>query len=213
MQSIAGPNDEPAVPGRRERKKAATRQGITDTARELFVRNGYDQVSMREIADAADVSVATLFKHFPGKEALIFGGPEEDAARERSLIETVTDRPSGVSVTQALRARMLAEFDRRAASGAGSAGRRSGAAGRRQLQALVERTPALRAHAEQRWLRHEDALAAAVAADAGRPARDPACAALARMVLSAPSIARRSRDPRAAIDAVFDLLERGWAPQ
>lgn len=210
MDSTLRPVGQP-TPGRRERKKAATRQSITATARELFLRNGYDQVSMRQIADAADVSVATLFKHFPGKEALIFGGPDEDAERERTLTAAVTGRPAGTSVIQALRDRMLAEFDRRSA-GAGPGRSPGGAAGRRQLQALVERTPALRAYAEQRWLRHADALAATVATDAGLPARDPACAALARLVLGAPSIARRSRDPRAAINAVFDLLERGWAP-
>ncbi|WP_280431681.1 helix-turn-helix domain-containing protein, partial [Nocardia brasiliensis] len=57
-------------PGRRERKKAANRQALADAALRLFLERGYDAVGVREIADAADVSVATLFKHFPGgKEA------------------------------------------------------------------------------------------------------------------------------------------------
>ncbi|WP_280454554.1 TetR/AcrR family transcriptional regulator, partial [Nocardia brasiliensis] len=61
-------------PGRRERKKAANRQALADAALRLFLERGYDAVGVREIADAADVSVATLFKHFPGgKEALVVG--------------------------------------------------------------------------------------------------------------------------------------------
>uniref|UniRef100_UPI002454B46E helix-turn-helix domain-containing protein n=1 Tax=Nocardia brasiliensis TaxID=37326 RepID=UPI002454B46E len=59
-------------PGRRERKKAANRQALADAALRLFLERGYDAVGVREIADAADVSVATLFKHFPGgKEAQV----------------------------------------------------------------------------------------------------------------------------------------------
>ncbi|MGY5138836.1 TetR/AcrR family transcriptional regulator, partial [Streptomyces nigrescens] len=58
--------------GRRERKKAATRQALADAALRLFLERGYDQVSIRDIAEAADVSTTTLFKHFPGKEALVF---------------------------------------------------------------------------------------------------------------------------------------------
>ena len=66
--------------GRRERKKAATRQALADAALRLFLEHGYDQVTVRDIAEAADVSTTTLFKHFPGKEALVF---DEDADHER----------------------------------------------------------------------------------------------------------------------------------
>ena len=57
--------------GRRERKKAATRKSLADAALRLFLDRGYDQVSIRDIAEAADVSTTTLFKHFPSKEALV----------------------------------------------------------------------------------------------------------------------------------------------
>jgi AcrR family transcriptional regulator len=51
--------------GRRERKKAQTRKAIADAALELFSERGYDNVGVREVADAADVALSTLFKHFP----------------------------------------------------------------------------------------------------------------------------------------------------
>ncbi len=51
--------------GRRERKKAATRQKIADTALRLFLERGYDDVGIRDVAAEADVAVTTLFSHFP----------------------------------------------------------------------------------------------------------------------------------------------------
>ncbi len=61
------------------------------------------------------------------------------------------------------------------------------------------------------WMRHQDALAAAIAADVGAPADDPRAHALARFTLESTALAHRSADPRRAIEAAFDLLERGWA--
>ena len=45
--------------GRRERKKAATRQKIADTALRLFLERGYDAVGIRDVAAEADVAVTT----------------------------------------------------------------------------------------------------------------------------------------------------------
>ena len=54
----------------------ATPDPSSDAALRLFLERGYDDVGIREIADAADVSTTKLFKHFPVKEALVF---DEDA--------------------------------------------------------------------------------------------------------------------------------------
>ena len=67
----------------RDRKKAATRQGISDAATRLFVERGFDGVTVKEIADAADVSPTTVFKHYPTKEALVF---DEDAEQQSRLV-------------------------------------------------------------------------------------------------------------------------------
>src|SRR3569833_3980993 len=79
--------------GRRERKKAATRQASADAALRRFLERGYDQVSIRDIADAADVSTTTVFKHFSGKEALVF---DQDEDRESALIAAVRQRAAGL---------------------------------------------------------------------------------------------------------------------
>jgi AcrR family transcriptional regulator len=56
---------------RREREKANTRQLILDAARELFVEDGYDAVSMRKIADKIEYSPTAIYVHFEDKDALL----------------------------------------------------------------------------------------------------------------------------------------------
>ena len=59
-------------------------------------------------------------------------------------------------------------------------------------------------------LRHEEALARALAAQTGRPADDLLCAAYARFTLETLAFANSHPDPAAAIDQAFLLLDRGW---
>lgn len=61
-----------APTGRRERKKQLTRQAISDVATSLFLERGFDDVTVAQIAAAADVAVQTVFNHFPTKEDLLF---------------------------------------------------------------------------------------------------------------------------------------------
>ena len=86
-------------PGLRERKKAKTRQTITDTALRLFTERGFDQVTVAEVAREAEVSQATLFNYFPTKEDLLFSRMGEYEAR---LVDAIRDRDAGTSVVEAL---------------------------------------------------------------------------------------------------------------
>ncbi|MEV1001587.1 TetR family transcriptional regulator [Nonomuraea sp. NPDC050202] len=188
----------PAPVGRRERKKAATRQAIADAALRLFLERGYDEVGIREIADAADVSTTTLFKHFPVKEALVF---DEDSDQEARLLAAVRERPEGRSVPAALREHALTT---RLATADGDPAFTA-------FTDLVAGTPALRDYAQNMWLRHTAALARAIAEESGLAADDPACTALAHFALEAPRAAYAHDDPREAINRAFDLLEHGWS--
>ncbi len=58
--------------GLRERKKRQTRQHISDVATGLFLQRGFDAVTVAEIAEAANVSVNTVYNYFPAKEDLFF---------------------------------------------------------------------------------------------------------------------------------------------
>ena len=57
---------------RRARAKVAMRQQILDAARDLFVREGYDAVSMRRIASRIEYSPTAIYLHFPDKASLIY---------------------------------------------------------------------------------------------------------------------------------------------
>lgn len=64
------PKDVP-VEGRIERKKKETRQKIVKVAMELFQRQGFNNTTMEQIAEEADVARKTLYNHFPVKEAIV----------------------------------------------------------------------------------------------------------------------------------------------
>jgi AcrR family transcriptional regulator len=181
--------------GRRERKKAATRASIVEAAHELFLERGFDAVSVREIADRADVSPTTVFAHFPQKEALAFG--DEDERHER-LVAAIGGRPPGTSISAALKAHYLAEITA------------LGSEPQRQLLALMEQTPALVEYAERMWFRHEDALIAAITEEFGLAEPSDEIRFYVRFALQIQLNATRDTDPESTIDAGFRLLDEGW---
>jgi AcrR family transcriptional regulator len=183
--------------GRRERKKAATRQALADAALRLFLEHGYDQVGVKDVADAADVSTTTLFKHFSSKEALVF---DQDADKEAALVAAVRQRPAGMSIPDALRQHILV-----------SRFAYSDDPGLRRFITLVDTTPALREYSDRMWTRHRTVLAHTIAAEIGAPADDPSCAALALFSLQARVLTHDHPDPRRVINDTFDLLGAGWS--
>src|SRR5262245_21740850 len=59
--------------GLRERKKRATRSAIRDAGMRLFAEQGFAGTTMDQIAEAAEISRATVFTYFPNKEEIVFG--------------------------------------------------------------------------------------------------------------------------------------------
>jgi AcrR family transcriptional regulator len=180
------------VIGRRERKKAQTRKALSDAALELFLDRGYEKVGVKEVADAADVSVTTLFKYFPSKEALVF---DQDEDIEEALVGAVHGRPPGFTVVDALREHLL-----RLAESAPSD----------EFLSLIESEPALRDYARRMWMRHETTLARAIAQEMGAPEDDVTCAALARFALASRELILAHEHPRRAAEEIFACLQRGW---
>lgn len=96
--------------GLRERKKQETRFAIFRAAMELFVAKGFDQVSVAQVAEAANVSKVTVFNYFPTKEDLVMVPMAE---RMRDPGRPVRERAAGESALSALRREFIAELDRR----------------------------------------------------------------------------------------------------
>ncbi|WP_405425719.1 TetR/AcrR family transcriptional regulator [Micromonospora sp. NBC_00617] len=78
------------ITGLRERKKAATRLALHESALRLAAEQGPDGVTIEAIADAANVSRRTFSNYFSSKEEALFYG---DAVRLRRLLQLVRERP------------------------------------------------------------------------------------------------------------------------
>lgn len=182
-------------PGRRERKKAATRQKIADTALRLFLERGYEAVGIREVAAEADVAVTTLFSHFASKEALVFG---QDTAFEQGLTHAVTGRAPHEPLIPSLRRQVHAMVRHCTADGVAPIWR------------MIDETPALREYEDSMRLRHAEALATAIAADPGLSQSATACRTIARFVIDAYSLGREAADPETAVDEIFRMIDAAW---
>ncbi len=97
-------------PGLRERKKLRTRAAISDAAIALFLRDGFDQVSVVQVAEAAEVSKRTLFAYFPAKEDLVV---HRVADHETETARVVRARPPSTTPLEALRGHFLAALRER----------------------------------------------------------------------------------------------------
>ena len=90
----------PVRPGLRERKKQQTRETIVRVALELFAQRGYDETTLAEIAEAADVSPRTIFSYFESKEDILFC---EAPTPLEELKRALTERPEGTTTIDTLR--------------------------------------------------------------------------------------------------------------
>jgi AcrR family transcriptional regulator len=65
------------VKERQEREREAVARSILDAARDLFVAEGYQNVSIRKIADRIEYSPAAIYSYFPSKDDIFFALAEE----------------------------------------------------------------------------------------------------------------------------------------
>lgn len=167
------------LPDRRTRKRLVTRQAISDAATRLFIERGFDNVTVDEIAEAADVGRMTVFNHFPRKEDMFFDRDEE--GREK-FHEALRQRDAGVAPIEAIR-----QLAHQAASGdppyiiffPGS----------QSFVETIEKSPTLIARA--RAIRDELArfVTVALAESVGREPTDPDAYLAANLVLATWTVA------------------------
>jgi AcrR family transcriptional regulator len=92
--------------GRRESKKLKTRQAIRGEAFRLFDEQGYANTTIEQIAAAAQVSVSTYFRYFPGKESVLLA---DDLSTV--LLATLTAQPPHLTALAAFRAAVHEAYD------------------------------------------------------------------------------------------------------
>ncbi|WP_237100995.1 TetR/AcrR family transcriptional regulator [Nonomuraea sp. MG754425] len=129
-------------PGLRERKKQRTRQALIEAAVRLFGEQGYDHVTVAEIADAAQVSPRTFFLHFQTKEDVLLADAD---VRVDLALRVVGERRAGETLSEMLVRAMdemiVNAWDRELSSGLAALRAR-----------LAASTPALQARLLQRYL-------------------------------------------------------------
>jgi AcrR family transcriptional regulator len=87
-------------PGLRERKKQQTRETIERVALKLFAEHGFDQTTVADIAEMADVSPRTIFSYFDSKEDILFCDESSSFERLKGMLE---QRPPGTTTADVLR--------------------------------------------------------------------------------------------------------------
>lgn len=146
----------------REEKKRATRLAIADAAMGLFVAHGFDRVTVAEVADAARVSINTVFNYFPTKEDLFFDRQAEVIDR---LAGAVRQRAADESPAAAVRRLFLDELRRDEPTLGLSAEATT-------FWRLVDASPALQARLRLLGEQTEAALAEAITESIGAGKRD-----------------------------------------
>lgn len=185
--------------GLRERRKVRTREAIIAAARTLFAERGYQDTTLQDIADAAEVSVRTIFGYFAGKDDIIFS----DFARTEEVLElALQTRPAGQDTLDTVRTLILAWA---------SADPNDEDA---RLQRLVATDPNLRDRKNARIAQLEHVIAPALSNDVGLPVSDPrirlaaASVAAAFNILSDIAALESTITPR-SLDRLIDYLRGG----
>ncbi len=151
-------------PGLRERKKQQTRQLLERTAQRMFTQRGFEQVSVAEIARAADVSEATVFNYFPTKEDLVYGRMQ---TFEDELVQAIRDRPVSEPILVAFGRFVLQPRGFLAATDVHAAEELA------NVSRMIASSPALLTREAQILARYTDTLASMIADEAGAARDDP----------------------------------------
>lgn len=203
--------------GLREQKKEQTRARLIETAWRLASDRGFEQVTVAEIARAAEVSEATLFNYFRTKEDLFYA-PLESFGDQ--LIAAVRDREAGTTPLAAARDFLLQSRGLLAQPDG------NGTAAKAQLETtlrVISESPTLLDREQRAFARYTEDLAAVLNEEDGGD--DPFTAAVVahavvgvhrslvayvrRRVLGGASLRRVADDVRDYGARSFDLLENG----
>ena len=94
---------------RRERERAELTERIMDAAREMFVRDGYEAVTLRKIALSIEYSPAAIYQYFKDKQALVRAIIRRDSDDLRAHLRAGLNRETPVEQLVEM-ARLYAEW-------------------------------------------------------------------------------------------------------
>jgi AcrR family transcriptional regulator len=86
----------------RERKQQRVRRAIVDAALALFAERGFDDVTVSDIAERAEVGRSTFFRYFGDKQEVLFADDHRAELAERLAAKAATGPPIGDSLPAAL---------------------------------------------------------------------------------------------------------------
>ncbi len=182
-------------PGLRERKKQQTRLTIVDVATRLFVEQGYQQTTLAQIAEEADLAPSTFFNYFATKVDIVFSMLDAviDSAQRR-----LTERPDGEPATHAIVAWLTEELPDVEQPYQDAI---------RRFPAIISSAPELVGEERLRMALLEDVLAAAFGRDLGESADGMRARVLAAMALRGMLEAWNAWYDKHATDSDFHLFE------
>ncbi len=97
---------------RRSRKKSRTYAALLQAGAELFASHGFDETTTNDIAERADVSQRTLFRHFASKEAVLYGDTDEVLFALRDALASQPDNEPVLSVVHNAITSLAENFER-----------------------------------------------------------------------------------------------------
>jgi AcrR family transcriptional regulator len=191
----------------RSRKRLATRQGISNAATRLFLERGFDNVTVDEIAAAADVGRMTVFNHFPRKEDMFFDRDEEGREVLRLALRQRDPQVTPIETLRLLAHRLVREHSPYISFSIESQG----------FVETIEESETLKARA--RAIRNElwQLVALALSESAGREADDPDAHLAAGLLLATWTVAisqghrvfRQNRDTQQAQTVFLAIVDKG----
>jgi len=156
--------------GLRERKKQKTKEAIQREAMRLFLERGYEETTIEQIANAADISPSTFFNYFPTKEDVVLYDRYDPM-----LLSMLTHRPADEPISASLRSAMQ--------------GLDTAMAQDREMvfarAKLALETPDLRARLWEELEKARELIAGVVAARTGRSPHDYEVRVLSMVVVTA----------------------------
>lgn len=198
------------MPGQnlRTRRMQRTREDVARTAAGLFLAQGYEQTTVDQIADAAEVSPRTVFRYFPAKEDLVLAPL---TASGDALVAALRSRPEEENPMRAMRAAFGAVL--RTLEEGGTSGVDA------PLLRLIDRTPGLNAELLRRTAGLEARLAEVIAEREGiRTGSDMRPQLMVAVFVTAGRVATRSwcaKEPTTAshigtlLESVLDQMGPG----